>query len=137
MKKYRITFVALTIAALILEALPYGAVCNFATPEKTITETFSYFSLTPLGYANSGPFLTAIMTCLLCIISIILLIKTGKKLLKAAQVISVISLVFSLFPLLFGLSYYNAVSFSVSLLMIVIIIVIIKIKKGVSHDETQ
>ena len=47
MKKYKITLLVSVAASIILEALPYGAVCNFATPEETIRQTFSYFSLTP------------------------------------------------------------------------------------------
>ena len=62
MKKYKITLLVSVIVSIVLEALPYGAVCNFATPEKTIRQTFSYFSLTPFGYANFGPFITACLT---------------------------------------------------------------------------
>ena len=51
---------ALTIA---LELLPFGAVCIFATsPTERVKETFSYFSLTPFGYANFAPLITAILT---------------------------------------------------------------------------
>ena len=59
--KKRLLYLFLPIVTLILEILPYGAVCNFANPEgKPWRMTFSYFDLTPFGYANFAPFLTAI-----------------------------------------------------------------------------
>lgn len=67
MKKVtRILLVIFPLAALILELLPNGVVLNFANPEgEPWRHTYSYFSLTPFGYANFGPFLTAILTCVL------------------------------------------------------------------------
>ena len=48
--KKRFLYLVLPIITLILEALPYGAVCIFATsPTDRIRETFSYFDLTPFG----------------------------------------------------------------------------------------
>ena len=41
--KKRLLYLVLPIITLILEILPYGAVCIFATsPTETIRETFSY-----------------------------------------------------------------------------------------------
>ena len=43
----------LPVITIVLEILPYGAVCNFANPEgEVLRETFSNFDLTPFGYAN-------------------------------------------------------------------------------------
>ena len=62
--KKRFQYLLLPIITLILEILPYGAVCNFApSPTERIRKTFSYFDLIPFGYANFAPFLTAIITC--------------------------------------------------------------------------
>lgn len=59
MRKKRIALSATTLA-FVLELLPYGAVCNFANPDgKPWRRTYSYFDLTPFGYANFAPFLTA------------------------------------------------------------------------------
>ena len=47
MKKKLITLCTALIA-LVLEILPYGAVCNFANPEgEPLRRTYSYFDLTP------------------------------------------------------------------------------------------
>ena len=62
--KKRFLYLILPIITLILEALPYGAVCIFASsPTEKHRETFSYFDLTPFGYANFAPLFTAIITC--------------------------------------------------------------------------
>ncbi len=49
----KISLIVLPVLTILLEALPLGAVCIFApSPTERITETFSYFSLIPFGYAN-------------------------------------------------------------------------------------
>lgn len=136
MKKTKIIFLILCVCSLVLEALPYGAVCRFATPEETYTETFSYFSLVPYGYANFGPFITAVTTCILFIFAIVLFTSVGRKVIGAARIISIISVVASLLPLMFGIDCYNFVSLTISLLMIAqfIVIMIISKRKG-SKEE--
>ena len=69
MKKKRWIYLLLPIVTLILEALPYGAVLNFIRPAEDGTkgnfrELYSYFDLTPFGWANFAPFITAIITCI-------------------------------------------------------------------------
>lgn len=136
MKKTKIIFLILCVCSLVLEALPYGAVCRFATPEETYTETFSYFSLVPYGYANFGPFITAVTTCILFIFAIVLFTSVGRKVIGAARIISIISVVASLLPLMFGIYYFNVISLAISLLMIAqfIVIMIISKRKG-SKEE--
>lgn len=136
MKKTKIIFLILCVCSLVLEALPYGAVCRFATPEETYTETFSYFSLVPYGYANFGPFITAVTTCILFIFAIVLFTSVGRKVIGAARIISIISVAASLLPLMFGIDCYNFVSLTISLLMIAqfIVIMIISKRKG-SKEE--
>ena len=74
MKKAKITSLVLIIAILILEILPYGAVCRFmGDPEAgiVIRYTYSYFDLTPFGYANFGPLFTAILSCILLLLIVL------------------------------------------------------------------
>ena len=108
--KKRITYLLLPIVTLILEILPYGAVCNFANPEgDPWRETFSYFDLTPFGYANFAPFLTAIITCI--ILALLLAYPfTGKtKTITVTKVLMCVGVVLSLCPLLFGINYFSLV----------------------------
>lgn len=106
MKKIRLLI--LPIIALVLELLPYGAVLVFAqSPTGGVRETFSYFSLTPLGYANVGPFLTALLTCVVLLLALISIKK--EKVCKAVFAVSLIAAVISLLPLIFGADFYSAV----------------------------
>lgn len=106
--KKRLLYLILPIVTLILEILPYGAVCNFANPEGAPwRETFSYFDLTPFGYANFAPFLTAITTCAILAFLLVYLF-TGKTI-KAAKVLLCIGAALSLCPLLFGITYFSII----------------------------
>lgn len=116
MKKSSILTILL-LALLVLEILPFGAVCNFATaPGETMRETFSYFSLVPFGYANFAPLMTAILTCILLILAGIGLWKDSAILQKARCILSGMTTLISFAPLLFGISYYSLVGFCISLL---------------------
>ncbi len=137
MKISKIVLIISNVAALCLEIFAKGAVCNFATPEKTITKTFSYFSLTPYGYANFGPFMTAILTCLLFIFALILFTPKAKKIVKPAFILSGIAVFTSLLPLImFGFSYFNIISVFISLLMIAqfVAIMLLKNKRGCQNE---
>ena len=105
---------ALLLSALVLEILPYGAVCNFANPEGPPHRvTYSYFSMIPYGYGDFGPLITAILTCIMLIIIVIsILIKKDWN--KSIRVISVIATLTSLAPLMFGISNFSIVGAMIS-----------------------
>ena len=106
---------ALTIA---LELLPLGAVCIFATsPTERVKETFSYFSLTPFGYANFAPLITATLTVAIFLLSLFSLKKKG--VLKALFVLSIITVVISLLPLMYGLNYYTLVGAFITVTLVI------------------
>ena len=130
MKKYKTTLLASIVVSIILEALPFGAVCNFATPEKTIRQTFSYFSLTPYGYANFGPFITACLTCILLLLSVLLFTKFSDRIIKTATIISGISVLASFMPIIFGINNYSILGGIISAMMIIQFIIITIIKRG-------
>ena len=113
MKKKMITL-ALLLSALVLEILPYGAVCNFGNPEgEPWRVTYSYFSMIPYGYGDFGPLITAILTCIMLIIIVIsILIKKDWN--KSISIISVIATLTSLAPLMFGFSNFSIVGAMIS-----------------------
>ena len=117
MQKKKWLLLALPLAALVLEALPFGAVLNFASPEEpmSVRKTFSYFSLTPFGYANFGPFLTALLTVALTAAVLIWLLRGKGR--TAVRALSVATLVTSLLPLLLGISYYSVIGGCISALL--------------------
>ena len=108
--KKRFLYLVLPIITLILEVLPYGAVCIFASsPTDRIRETFSYFDLTPFGYANFAPFLTALITCLIFVLLFIYWLKGNTVFAIKAKNILYVALVMSLGPLVFGIAYFSVV----------------------------
>lgn len=118
MNKKAIIAAALPAAAVILEALPYGAVLNFAPgPGETIRQTFSYFSLIPFGYANFGPFLTALFTCIILLLSVINIFAGSSKLDKVAAVFSAAAFITSLMPLMFGFNYFTFIGGVISAIL--------------------
>ena len=107
--KKRLFYLVFPIITLILEILPYGAVCNFKMPDKTIRKTFSYFDLVPYGYANFAPLLTAIITCAILALLAVYLFADKPRILRATKVLVCISAVLSLCPLLYGINNYSIV----------------------------
>ena len=104
----KVCLAVLPALTIVLELLPLGAVCIFATsPTERVKETFSYFSLTPFGYANFAPLITATLTVAIFLLSLFSLKKKG--VLKALFVLSIITVVISLLPLMYGLNYYTLV----------------------------
>lgn len=117
-KMYYGTAIVLQCTALILEILPIGTVMVFATgPEERITETCSYFSLLPLGYANVTPMLTGILTFATILLGVITMVRSDRspKTKRAAFICSVLSFLLSIVPLfLFGAVGMTAASYAVS-----------------------
>lgn len=120
MKKLRFLSIICPAIALVCEILPYGAVLNFANPEgQPFRETFSYFDLTPFGYANFAPLITAVLTCIILILTVVFIIKPKKTAAKRIATLSLIAFVISLMPLLFGLSFFSIVGAVISAALLI------------------
>ena len=129
MQKKRFLLLLLPLVTLILEILPYGAVCNFAvSPEETKRETFSYFSLTPYGYANFTPFITAVLTVVVFALLLIYCLTGKQKLKNVSFYILIAACILSFGQLLFGLSYFSVVGLLISLMLIAQLPIMKKIK---------
>lgn len=112
--KKRFLYLILPLITLILEILPYGAVCNFALPATDGTigrfrELYSYFDLTPFGYANFAPLLTAIITCVIAVLLTVYCFTGKYSIAKIAKGVLCAAVVLSLCPLLFGINYFSIV----------------------------
>lgn len=124
-RKQPIVIFAILIVILVLELLPYGAVLHFGNPEgEPLRETFSYFDMTPYGYANFGPFITAILTCVLLVISIINLLVDNDKIKTTIKIVSLIALVASLAPLI--VNCYSVLGGAISILLLSVFIISIR-----------
>lgn len=119
MKNKSFTLLILPLITLILEALPFGAVCNFANPEGApFRETFSYFSLVPFGYANFFPLITAVLTLFIIGILIVYLIAKKRSTLVFAEFITWICFAVSLCPLWFGFSFFSVTGLFISITLL-------------------
>ena len=108
--KKRLLYLILPVITLILEILPYGAVCNFANPEgEPWRKTFSYFDLTPFGYANVAPLLTAITTCVMLVFLLVYLFTGETKIITSTKALLCVGIVLSVCPLLFGINFFSVV----------------------------
>lgn len=116
--KKKLLYLILPIVTLILEILPYGAVCNFMRPPSGVNpdapvghfrELYSYFDLTPFGYANFAPLLTAILTCAILVMLLIYLFTGKQGIASATKVMVGLGVLLSLCPLLFGISFFSVV----------------------------
>lgn len=117
MKKLRL-FV-LPLAALVLEAMPCSAVMIFAAQGddgtiERIRRTTSCFSLTPFGYANFGPLLTALLSCLLLALTVWLCVRPGTGIYKAALGVNALAVITSLLPLFLGTAFYSLAGAGIS-----------------------
>lgn len=118
MKLKKTLFVILPLVALILELLPYGVVLNFANPEgEPWRRTYSYFSMMPFGYANLGPLITAILTCVLLVLVVIYLFKSRKGLNTAILNVAGFATATSLLPLMFGFDYITVIGVIITALL--------------------
>ena len=127
--KKRILYLIFPIITLILEILPFGAVCNFANPEgESIRNTYSYFDLTPYGYSNFAPFLTAIITCVILVLLITYLFSSKEKMLAVIKIMLCIAIALSLCPLLLGTNYFSVIGGMITLSLVIELLITLFIK---------
>lgn len=129
--KNKLKLLIVPLITLVLEILPYGAVCNFAVSdaENEITEIrslYSYFDLVPFGYANFGPLLCALTTCIIIFLLLINCLSNSKRLSRIIRTIIVICLFFSLMPLLYGVRYFSIIGILISCSLVIELILIQK-----------
>lgn len=118
--KKRLLFLIAPVIALFLESLPYGVIMKFADgPDSTYTETFSYFSLLPFGYAVFGPLPAAALTCVVIILALIYVLKPSTGLESAAGVLSGVAAILSLSPMIFVV-FGSALSETVTVIEIIV-----------------
>lgn len=99
MIKRKIAMTALSVLTIILEILPYGAICIFMDDGGIeIRRTFSYFSLVPYGYANFSPLITAVLSCVILVLCVVICFRKSQKLNKVLTKVSGSAAVISFMP---------------------------------------
>ena len=135
--KKRLLYLILPIITLILEILPYGAVCNFKRPATDgaighFRELYSYFDLTPFGYANFAPLITAIITCVILALLLVYLFTGKPRTITVTKGLLYVGVVLSLCPLLYGINFFSAVGALITVSLIaelVLLLVTVKIQR--------
>lgn len=135
MKNRKSVLAVFPLITIFMELLPYGAVLNFGRPATDGTigyfrETYSYFSLMPFGYANFGPLLTAIFSCLLLVCIAVYICSGNQGFKKAARLFNFIAVITSLLPLMLGLRYISALGFLITVSLCFSFVLIHKFKEN-------
>ncbi len=119
----KVLSVVLPVIIILIELLSNGVVLIFApSPTERVQETYSFFSLTPLGYGNIFPVITAILSVSILILSILYFIIQKRDIAKIIYYISIVSFITSLLPMVQGFIYVTFNGVVVSLLIFIQII---------------
>ncbi len=106
------------VFALIFELLPSGVVLYFINPEgEDWRYTYSYFDPIPFGYADFGPLLTAVLTCILLVLTFILLFIKGERFVGAVRILGACAVATSLMPLMFGIKWFTPIGVVITVLL--------------------
>lgn len=110
----------LTLAALALELTPWGAVLVFAPgPRERVRQTFSYFSLLPLGYGNPFPLCAGVLTLAGAAVELILLVRRGKgRLHRAGFLLPVLAALCSGLSVIYGVESLSGTGVGISVLLL-------------------
>lgn len=133
MFKRKIVMTVLSVLTVILEILPYGAVCVFMDDGGIeIRRTYSYFSLIPYGYADFSPLITALLSCVILVFCVVLCFRKSQKLNSALATLLGLAAVISFVPFLMGLGFrfYGVCAAAITVLLAVIFILALSVKKG-------
>lgn len=107
------------VAAVVIQILPLGAVLRFGITAQDGTvsfsfENYSYFDITPFGYAMFNYMICAVLTAIASLLSLLRTVTRSRRQ-TPVTVLSAIALAMSLIPYIFGA--YNIFTIIVSVLL--------------------
>ena len=111
------------VAAVVIQILPLGAVLRFGITAQDGTvsfsfENYSYFDITPFGYAMFKYMICAVLTAIASLLSIVRTVTRSRRQ-TPVTVLSAIALAMSLIPYIFGA--YNIFTIIVSVLLAAVV----------------
>ena len=81
-------------------------------------ELYSYFDLTPFGWANFAPLITGIITCIILLLLVVYCITGKTRLAIMAKNILYVCVFFSLGPVVLGFHFLSVVGVLITLCLI-------------------
>lgn len=111
------------VAAVVIQILPLGAVLRFGITAQDGTvsfsfENYSYFDITPFGYAMFNYMICAVFTAIASLLSLLRTVTKSRRQ-TPVTVLSAIALAMSLIPYIFGA--YNIFTIIVSMLLAAVV----------------
>ena len=111
------------VAAVVIQILPLGAVLRFGITAQDGTvsfsfENYSYFDITPFGYAMFNYMICAVLTAIASLLSFLRTVTRSRRQ-TPVTVLSAIALAMSLIPYIFGA--YNIFTIIVSVLLAAVV----------------
>ena len=111
------------VAAVVIQILPLGAVLRFGITAQGGTvsfsfENYSYFDITPFGYAMFNYMICAVLTAIASLLSLLRTVTRSRRQ-TPVTVLSAIALAMSLIPYIFGA--YNIFTIIVSVLLAAVV----------------
>ena len=111
------------VAAVVIQILPLGAVLRFGITAQDGTvsfsfENYSYFDITPFGYAMFNYMICAVFTAIASLLSIVRTVTRSRRQ-TPVTVLSAIALAMSLIPYIFGA--YNIFTIIVLVLLAAVV----------------
>lgn len=111
------------VAAVVIQILPLGAVLRFGITAQDGTvsfsfENYSYFDITPFGYAMFNYMICAVFTAIASLLSLLRTVTRSRRQ-TSVTVLSAIALAMSLIPYIFGA--YNIFTIIVSVLLAAVV----------------
>lgn len=111
------------VAAVVIQILPLGAVLRFGITAQDGTvsfsfENYSYFDITPFGYAMFNYMICAVFTAIASLLSVVRTVTKSRRQ-TPVTVLSAIALAMSLIPYIFGA--YNIFTIIVSVLLAAVV----------------
>lgn len=125
MKKLGVIRLFVCIAAIVMELLPLGAVLKYGLISESgriafTFESYSYFDVTPMGYAMFNYMICAVLTTITAMLSL-LWIFFGKKRQTPITVLSAIALAMSLVPYI--VMTFNVFTIIISVLLAAVLVI--------------
>ena len=133
--KDRLKLLIAPVAALIFELLPFGIKNPAYDEAASLPATFSYFSVVPFAQYNFGPFLTAVLTCVLIILVAIYVFEGKNRRVPRIKTFAVFSFALSLSPVFEGFKNLTVPAIGIAAMLGLELYLVIKLLNSIIAEQ--